>query len=108
MKLDEWKPEWITTLRKIGNVRANVGVPKTPGRAKRTKGVEESSDLPQDWKRPCECQGCPHSKTIRTSLIVFYLFAFLLFWASLCLVVGAKMYFFGTLYKNSGEEMIGT
>ncbi len=31
-----------------------------------------------------------------------YFFAFLLFWAPLCLVVGAKKYFFGALYKNSG------
>ncbi len=28
-------------------------------------------------------------------------FAFLLFWAPLCFVVGAKKYFFGALYKNS-------
>ncbi len=30
-----------------------------------------------------------------------YFFAFLLFWAPLCLVGGAKKYFFGALYKNS-------
>ncbi len=34
-----------------------------------------------------------------------YLFALLLFWAPLCLVVGAKTYFFGALYKNSGASM---
>ncbi len=38
-----------------------------------------------------------------TSLIVSYFFAFLLFWAPLCLVVGAKKYFFGALYKNNDE-----
>ncbi len=36
-----------------------------------------------------------------SSLIVSYFFAFLLFWAPLCLVGGAKQYFFGALYKNS-------
>ncbi len=35
-----------------------------------------------------------------SSLIVSYFFAFLLFWAPLCLVVGAKKYFFGALYKT--------
>ncbi len=28
----------------------------------------------------------------------------LLFWAPLCLVAGAKKYFFGALYKNSDEQ----
>ncbi len=28
-------------------------------------------------------------------------FTLLLFWAPLCLVVGAKKYFFGALYKNT-------
>ncbi len=39
-----------------------------------------------------------------TSLIVSYFFTFLLFWAPLCLVVGAKKYFFGALYKNSDAQ----
>jgi hypothetical protein len=38
------------------------------------------------------------------SLIVSYLFTFLLFWAPLCLVVGAKKYFFCALYKNSDDS----
>ncbi len=33
---------------------------------------------------------------------------FLLFWAPLCLVVGAKKYFFGALYKNSEDPLFGT
>ncbi len=39
-----------------------------------------------------------------TSLIVSYFFAFLLFWAPLCLVVGTKKYLFGALYKNRGDN----
>ena len=36
-----------------------------------------------------------------------YFFAFLLFLAPLCLVVGAKKYFFGALYKNSDGSYSG-
>jgi hypothetical protein len=35
-----------------------------------------------------------------SSMIVSYFVAFLLFWAPLCLVVGAKKYFVGALYKT--------
>ncbi len=31
----------------------------------------------------------------------------MLFWAPLCLVVGAKKYLFGALYKHSGEGEVG-
>ncbi len=34
-------------------------------------------------------------------MIVSYFLAFLLFWAPLCLVAEAKMYFFGTQYNNN-------
>ncbi len=34
------------------------------------------------------------------SLIASYFFTFLLFWAPLCLVLGATKYFFGALYKT--------
>ncbi len=42
---------------------------------------------------------------VHTSLIVSYFFTFLLFWAPLCLVVGAKKYFFGALYKISDAHV---
>ncbi len=45
-------------------------------------------------------------ESIGTSVIVSYFFDFWLFWAPLCLVVGAKKYFFGALYKNSGVTML--
>ncbi len=40
----------------------------------------------------------------KTSRIVSYFVSFLLFWAPSCLVVGAKKYFFGALYKISDEK----
>ena len=42
-----------------------------------------------------------------SSLIVSYFFTFWLFWAPLCLVVGAKKYFSGALYKNS-DDVVGS
>ncbi len=35
-----------------------------------------------------------------------YFFAFFLFWAPSCLVVGAKKYFFGAVYKNSDGTLL--
>ncbi len=40
--------------------------------------------------------------------MVCYFFAFLLFWAPLCLVVGANKYFFGALYKISDGVLHST
>ena len=36
-----------------------------------------------------------------TDCVLLFCFFLLLFWAPLCLAVGAKKYFFGALYKNS-------
>ncbi len=57
-----------------------------------------SSSLDLVW--PCSCVVVVE---FRSSPIVSYFFAFLLFWVPLWLVVGAKKYFFGALYKNSDE-----
>ncbi len=61
-------------------------------RMTRLGGDDEQARYPRRY--PLEWDNQP-------SLIVSYFLAFFLFWAPLCLVVGAKKYFFGALYKNS-------